>query len=276
MLLNRIIFAAIILISLIRFDLFAQPDSVEVYLIDSYITPETPHTFILSFFTSEKAKSKVLIDNEYEYPVSKKLEDNHQIKIDVSELEFKKENIPFIITIEDSLGNENKSEVYEVELPRQIKIKDESNFLLLCLFGGTVFLLPNPVYVNAKGKSYFSLTKEIPLISLQKQGFTYPAGYFSVEYSHIFNAPIKNFFRAGYKHIIEIPFFQYLSPGINYTTNFNGFNAVSPELSIGLFRILNTFIVYSKYRYNLKPGGSENNFHEISIGLYSNFFSLYL
>lgn len=272
----KIIISTVILVSLVKSDLIAQPDSIEVYLIDSYITPEVPHTFILSFFTSEKARSKVLINNKYEYPVSENLEDNHQTRIDVSGLEFEKESVPFVIIIEDSLGNKNKSEIYEVELPKQIEIKDESNFLLLCLFGGTVFLLPNPVYVNANGESYFSLTKEIPLISLQKQGFTYPAGYFSVEYSHIFNAPVKNFFRAGYKHIIEIPFFQYVSPGINFTTNFNGFNAVSPEISIGLFRILNTFIVYSKYRYNLKPGGSEDNFHEISIGLYSNFFSLYL
>jgi hypothetical protein len=173
------------------------------------------------------------------------------------------------------LGNKYTSEQYDFQLPQEVKVKSESNFLLLCLFGGSVFLLPAPTYVYANHNSYFSLTKEIPLISLSKKGFTYPAGYFSLEYSHIFNAPNKNYLRIGYKQIIEIPGIQYLSPGINGFTNFKGFNGISPELSAGLFKILDTFILYVRYRYNAKPGETGSEFQEISLGLYSNFFSLY-
>lgn len=270
---------AFVLIALIfisfEIQLRAQTDSVEINVIDNFVTPEKPHNFILSFFTSENVKSKVLIDNNYEYTVSDTFNDIHKTRIDISMLDFKKQDIPFVIIVEDSLGNKYKSQQYDFQLPQEVKVKSESNFLLLCLFGGSVFLLPAPTYVYANHNSYFSLTKEIPLISLSKKGFTYPAGYFSLEYSHIFNAPNKNFLRIGYKQIIEIPGIQYLSPGINGVTNFKGFNGISPELSAGLFKILDTFILYVRYRYNVKPGETGSEFQEISIGLYSNFFSLY-
>ncbi len=251
-------------------------DSVEVYLIDSFVTPEAPHTFMLSFFTSAPAKSKVIIGNSYSYEVSTELAESHKINIDLSDLHFKEKNVPFIIQVEDSAGHQFTSEKYEFELPEETKVEGGSNFLLLCVFGAAVFGLPSPVYVKENNDDYFSLTKEIPLVSIRGGGYRYPLGYFSVEYSHIFNAPFKNFFRVGYKHIIEIPGLEYLSPGINGFTNFKGFNGISPELSVGLFRIINTFTVYARYRFNVKPGEKGSEFHEFSIGLYSSFFSLYL
>lgn len=251
-------------------------DSIEVYLIDSFVTPEVPHTFMLSFFTSAPAKSKVVIDNSYVYEVSTEFSESHKINIDISDLSFKQKYVPFIILVEDSLGNQYTSEKYEFELPEEPKVEGDSNFLLLCLFGATVFGLPSPVYVREKSEDYFSLTKEIHIISIRGGGYRYPTGYFSAEYSHIFNAPVKNFLRIGYKHIIEIPGIEYVSPGISGFTNFNGFNGISPELSLGLFRVVNTFTVYARYRFNAKPGESGSEFHEFSIGLYSSFFSLYL
>ena len=231
-----------------------ESDSVEVYLIDSFITPEVPHTFMLSFFTSAPAKSKVIIENSYSYEVSPELTESHKINIDISDLHFKEKNVPFIIQVEDSAGHQFSSEKYEFELPEETKVEGGSNFLLLCAFGAAVFGLPSPVYVKEKGDDYFSLTKEIPLVSIRGAGYRYPVGYFSVEYSHIFDAPVKNFVRVGYKHFIEIPGIEYISPGINGFTNFNGFNGISPELSVGLFRIINTFTVYARYRFNAKPG----------------------
>ncbi len=251
-------------------------DSIEVTVIDSYVSPEKPYTFMLSFFTSSECKSKVLIDNKYEYPVSTKYTVNHNIKIDLSNLNFKTKSIPYIITVRDSAGHTFKSDVYDFELPGEVKIQSESNFLLLCLFGGTVFALPSPVYVSQNGKNYFSITKEIPIISIRSSNFNYPAGYFSAEYSHIFNAPYKNFLRIGYKQLIVVPGIQYVSPGLDWFTNFKGFNGASAELSIGWFKLLNTFTVYTRYRFNLEPNDTKNNFHEISIGLYSSFFSVYL
>jgi hypothetical protein len=146
---------------------------------------------------------------------------------------------------------------------------------LLCLLGGTVFILPSPIYVNWEGKSYFSLNKEIPLIFIRSSGFSYPTGYFSFEYSYIFHAPVRNFLRIGYKHLIEIPGIEYVSPGVNGFTNLKSFNGISPELSIGWFKILDTFTLYSRFRYNFKPGAKYSEFSEISIGLYSGFFAIY-
>jgi hypothetical protein len=252
-----------------------ESDSVEVYLIDSFVTPEVPHTFVLSFFTSAPAKSKVVIDKSYAYEVSNKLTESHKIDIDISKLEFKTKNVPYVILVEDSMGRQYSSEEYEFELPEEPKIQSGSNFLLLCLFGALDFGLPYPVYVKEKTGDYFSLTKEIPLISIRGSSYRYPSGYFSVEYSHIFKAPVKNFLRIGYKHIIPVPGIEYISPGLNGFTNFKGFNGISPELSLGLFRIVNTFTVYARYRFNAKPGDAGSEFHEFSIGLYSSFFSLY-
>jgi hypothetical protein len=258
--------------------LYAQEeaDTVEVDLIDSFVTPEVPHTFMLSFFTSTPAKSKVIIENSYVYTVSTELTESHKINIDLSDLSFKAKDVPFVILVEDSSGHRYTSEKYEFELPEEPKIEGGSNFLLLCLFGATVFALPSPVYVLEKSKDYFSLTKEIPIISLRGSGYRYPNGYFSAEYSHIFNAPVKNFLRIGYKHIIPVPGIEYISPGINGFTNFTGFNGISPEISIGLFRIVNTFTLCARYRFNAKPGESGSEFHEFILGLYSSFFSLYL
>jgi hypothetical protein len=154
-------------------------------------------------------------------------------------------------------------------------IKQDNNFLLLCLLGGTVFILPYPVYAYWNGTPYFSLTKEIPLVFLRGGSFSYPLGYFSLEYSYIFNAPVRNFLRVGYKHIFEVPGIEFISPGINVVTNFKGFNGISPEVSIGWFRIFNTFTLYSRFRYNIKPGNTKNEFKEISLGLYSGFFAIY-
>ena len=277
---GKYILITLLLVLIFSVSFFAQDtnngqDSIEVTVIDSYVSPEKPFTFMLSFFTSSDCKSKVLIDNKYEYPVSKKYSVNHNIKIDLTNLSFKTKSIPYIITVEDSAGHIYKSDKYDFELPGEVKIQSESNFLLLCLFGGTVFALPSPVYVSQNNKSYFSLTKEIPIISIRSSNFSYPLGYFSAEYSHIFNAPYKNFLRLGYKQLIVLPGIQYISPGADWFTNFKGFNGVSVELSLGLFKILNTFTVYTRYRFNIAPGNSKNNFHEISIGLYSSFFSVY-
>lgn len=270
-----IFFSAFLTVSVFADANTSEEDSVEVTVIDSYVTPEIPHTFLLSFFTSSKCKSKIIIDNKYKYDVSDTLAVDHNVKVDLTNLSFKTKSVPYIILVQDSLGKTYKSDIYEFDLPSELKLKSESNFLLFCLFGGVVFALPSPVYVSEKSGNYFSLTKEIPIISLRSANFNYPIGYFSAEYSYIFNASNKNLVRLGYKHIINIPGIEYISPGISGFTNFNGFNGIGVELSVGWVRIFNTFTVYTRYRYNIKPADSESVFHEISIGLYSSFFSFY-
>ncbi len=273
-----IVFVISILISIRGFaQVSGSPkDSIDITVIDSYVTPEIPHTFLLSFFTSVNCKSKVVIDGKYTYAVSDILTENHNVKIDLTNLHFRKKEIPFYIIVDDSSGNISKSTINTFDLPGDIRIDEgDSNFLLLCLFGATVFALPAPVYVTGPGGNYFSLTKEIPIISFRSKNFIYPAGYFSAEYSYVFKASSKNFLRIGYKELFETPVFQYISPGVDGFTDFRGFNGISAEVSLGLFRMLNTFTLYTRYRYNFKPGEGGSQFSEISIGLYSSFFSVY-
>jgi hypothetical protein len=253
----------------------AQQDTIEIYIIDNFVTPELPHKLMLSFFTSEVCKSKLNINGTNEIVISGEPTDNHKIQVDLSNYALKSTVNFFTIIVEDELGNSYSSEKDEFEIPKEITVVGGSNFLMFCLFGGVVFALPSPVYILTKESQYFSLTKEIPLIFLKSSGYNYPTGYFSVEYSHIMNAPVRNFFRTGYKHIIEIPGLEYVSPGLNYVTNFKGYNGISPEISLGLFKIFNTFTVYSRYRFNAKPGDPGSEFHEISLGLYSGFFAIY-
>jgi hypothetical protein len=216
-----------------------------------------------------------MIDKKYEYKISDTLTTNHSIKIDLTNLSFKTKSVPYAIIAQDSAGKKYETSGYEFELPGEVKIQSESNFFLLCLFGGAVFALPAPTYVSQNGTNYFSLTKEIPIISFRSPNYNYPSGYFSAEYSHIFKAPDQNFFRLGYKHMLPVPSIEYVSPGVNWFTTFKGFNGVSAELSLGLVKIFNTFTVYTRYRYNFQPGRGGNQFNEISIGLYSSFFSVY-
>ena len=256
-------------------DISAEADSVEIDIIDSYVTPETPHKFMLSFYTDREVTSNISIAGKYNYTISDKPADFHKFNLDISNLDFKQREVNYVITVKDSAGNEFKSQKYDFYLPQEVKVKSESNFLLFCLFGGTVFALPSPAYVSEPGGTYFSLTKEIPVISFRSQNFNYPFGYFSLEYSHIFRAHVKNFLRAGYKQIIPVPGIEYVSPGINWFSNLKGFNGISPEVTVGWFRLFNTFTVYTRYRYNFQLDKTGNEFHEISIGLYSSFFSVY-
>ncbi len=269
-----LLLCAIVLTSI---NLYSQEtDSIEVYLIDAYVKPELPHEFTLSFFTSDLCKSKVIIDDNYEYTVSDELSDMHNLEIEITDLEFNDKIVNFLIVYEDEAGNKYIGETFDFDLPYEPEIKSGSDFFQVCLFAGAIFLLPYPNVVFQNGESNFSLTKEIPLISFRSKSRRYPAGYLSLEYSYIFNASAKNYLRAGYKQFYELPHIEYLSPGVSLYTNFLGNNGIGLETSIGLFTIVDTFTLYTRYRFNIKMGDSPGNFQEISLGLYSSFFSFYL
>ena len=256
----------------------AESDSlgIEVFLIDAYVKQEPPYIFILSFYTSEVCLSNVIIDNKYEYLVSNGLSEAHSAKIDITTLKFLDKNVSFVIETIDSLGNKNKSEAFEFDLPYEPTISEGSSIWTLCLFAGSVFLLPMPGTAQYKAEGYYSLTKEIPIVSFRSKKGNYPSGYFSFEYTYIFEAESNSILRMGYKRIYPIDILEYISPGVTAYTNFSGQNGFAPELSIGWFTLLDTFTLYTRYRYNYKPGDSNSNFHEINLGLYTRFFSLYL
>ncbi|MBP9582715.1 MAG: hypothetical protein KBE38_11205 [Ignavibacterium sp.] len=249
---------------------------MEVYLIDAYVKQEPPYTFILSFYTSEVCLSNVIIDGKYEYQVSNELSEAHSAQIDISDLKFLDRNINFVIETIDSLGNKNLSEEFEFDLPYEPEIGEGSSIWTLCLFAGSVFVLPMPGYVNANGNHYYSLTKEIPIVSFRAKKGNYPSGYLAFEYTYIFDAENKNFARLGYKKLFPIDYIEYISAGATAYTNFSGQNGFAPEISLGWFTLFDTFTVYTRYRYNFKPNDSNSNFHEINLGLYTRFFSLYL
>lgn len=256
-------------------------DSIEVFLIDSYITPEMPHKFKLTFYTSDSCKSRVVMGGKYEFVVSKDYAEEHKAEIDLTNLQFDSTDVPFIIYVEGKNGKTNASESFEVAYPveNQTEVKNGgSSLLVMCCFGGVIFGLPSPGYISWGGKSYFSLTKEIPILSLLTSSYKNPVGYFSVEYSYIFqlDKEDRNFLRFGYKHIFPLPYIEYVSPGLNAFSNLGGFNGISPEVSLGLLKIYDVFTLYTKYRYNVKPGQSGSDFHEIMIGLYSGFFTFHL
>lgn len=259
----------------------SDADSVEVYLIDSYITPEMPYKFKLTFSTSQRCISKVILMNKYTFDVSKELSEDHKAEIDVSSLKFDSSLVPFVILVQDSLGRKNYSEQFETALPGQYKIESKdggSTVLLNCCIGGIIFGLPAPAYVSMGGKDYFSVVKEIPILSIYAYESNYPVGYFAVDYQHVFNAPERNFFKFGYKHIFEMRGIEYLSAGIKALSNFDSYNGLSAELSAGLFRFYDIFTVYTKYSYNKKLGrnGPDDEFHSISLGLFSSAFTLHL
>jgi hypothetical protein len=259
----------------------AQTDTtasaVEIFIIDSYITPETPNKFVLSFSTSDSVTSKLIINDKKILDVSKTLSENHKIELELNKLNLDSAMFQYVVAVYDRRGNETRSEIYQVELPKGLIISDEQNVGLfsVCL-GGIVFAIPSPAYLRMNNEHHFSISKEIPLFSFYSVGYNYPSGYFGVEYSYIFDSDRKNFLRTGYKQIIQVPEIKYISPGVNYFTDFKGYNGFSAELSIGLFQIQNVFTFYTRYRYNFQFKNNGTAFHEISIGLFSNFFSLNL
>lgn len=268
-----------ILILLLTF-CFAQnePEELEVFLIDSYITTKTPPKFILSFFTSDSCKAKIKLDEKYEIEVSTALTDEHRLELDVSDYSFSGQIIFYEILV--TRGNSYKV-ADKIELPLNFDIKEvqEMNYSLfkMCCIGGAVFGMPYPTYFNIDGKDYFAVTKEIAFLTFSGSDFNYPDGYIGAEYAHIFRSEnVKNILRIGYKQIFTIPYLEFISPGISGFTDFSGHNGLSPEISIGFMKISSIFTLYGRYRYNFVPVKNGLDFNEITIGLYSSFFSINL
>jgi len=255
-----------------------QTDSIgmEIFLIDAYVKQEPPYIFILSFYTSEVCLSNVVIDNKYEYLVSSGLSEAHSAKIDITALNFLDKNVSFVIETIDSSGIKSKSEAFEFDLPYEPIISEGSSIWTLCLFAGSVFVLPMPGSMHYSSVGYYTLTKEIPIISFRSKKGNYPSGYISAEYTYRFGDQDNHYLRGGYKRIIPIDYIEYISAGVSAYTNFSGQNGLAPEVSLGWFTLFDTFTLYTRYRYNFKPGDSNSNFHEINLGLYTRFFSLYL
>ncbi|MCP5061181.1 MAG: hypothetical protein GY936_01795 [Ignavibacteriae bacterium] len=271
---NTTIFLLIFSISIVSYS--QEAEEVDIFIINSFVTPEVPHTFNLSFFTSEAVKASIKIDDKDEIIISDKYLEDHSAQIDFTNYKFTKSEVPYIITVEDESGNKTISEINEIILPYDefIETKEGSNPVTTLLFGMGLWLLPSPNLIIYQNENYFGITKEIPIVTFYSSGYAKPAANISLEYSHVYNVPIADFLRVGYKQIYYVDYIEFISPGVNIFTNFNGFNGVGTEVSLGIFSFFEAFTVYSKYRYNFQPSNTNNNFHEVSLGLYSHFFTI--
>ena len=255
--------------------ILCQSGSTQIYLIDSYIAPEKPLKLNVSFFTTQTTTSKILISNKFEYTISDKLTSLHKVKIDISNFGLKDTILTFKIIVKSSNYVITESQTYLVDYPKIISVGKESNFLLFGMLFASIFIIPTPSYAFTEDGNHFSITKEIPLISFRSESINFPRSYFALEYTHIYNTDRSNFLRIGYKYIKEIPVVKFISPGIDIVTNFDGFNGIGVGVSLGLFNVVDTFTLYVRYRYNFQQSHSERNFSEISLGLYTNFFSVH-
>ncbi len=270
------IISIIIVLVTLSTSLHSQVVVPEIFIIDAFVTPETPHTLKLSYFTSEEVKTQVIIDEKYTIDVSEEFIEDHSAEIDFTNYSFYEKFVPYQIISEMRNGELFESEIFELVLPYDefIETKEGDNPISTILFGVFLYLLPSPNMLLTENDNYFSLTKELPIVTFYSSGYNYPSGNISLEYTHIYESSINNFFRLGYKHFIPIDVFEYISPGLTGFTNFNGFNGIGGEVSLGLFKFYDVFTVYSQYRYNVKPSETNQYFHEISIGLYSHFFTI--
>lgn len=252
-----------------------EEEYAEIFVIDSYITPKPPYKFKLTFFTDSEVKSKLILDNKHEFEINTEFKDEHKAEIDLTEYSFDSLFIPYYVILIDKQGKETKTEINEVEYPyeEEVQVSKFESIVRMCA-GSLVFLIPSPGVVWSGGEEYFSLSKELPLFSFYAGGYNYPFGYLGLEYTYIFKAPQRNYLRFGYKHIFEVPIFEFVSPGVDVFTNFLGLNGVSPEVTLGLFKINNAMTIYSRYRYSFQPNNTSMNFHDVSIGIFSHFFSL--
>ncbi len=258
---------------------FAQDEvaEIDIFVIDSYVTPDTPHKVKLTFFTSENVKAKILFDGNDEIEVSNQYLEEHKFEMPLSKLKYDSTSIPYQIVVEDSSGMEFSSEEFDLYLPEDynLEIKNNSNFLDLCL-GGILYLIPSPTVMNTyPSKLNYSLTKELPIISFYNSGYNFPSSYVGIEYSYLLNMVNNNrhYLRVGYKIIFQTKIIKYVSPGINITTNFNEFNGISPEVSFGLFKFYETFTLYTRLRYNYNIDTGQDDFMELSIGLFTSSIS---
>jgi len=256
---------------------YAQDEitEIDIFVIDSYVTPEEPHKVMLTFFTSENVKAKIKFEGNDELVVSSEYLEEHKFELFLNKLNYDSTSIPFKIEVENKNGKKVTSEVFDLYLPDEynFEIKNNSNFLDLCL-GGILYLIPSPTLTNVYNRLNYSLTKELPVISFYGSGYNFPSSYFSIEYSYLFNSgSYSNFFRVGYKYIFQTKIIKYVSPGINVTSNFDNFTGLSPEISFGLFKFYETFTLYTRFRYNYNMNDSPSDFMELSIGLFTSSLS---
>ncbi|MDA3860526.1 MAG: hypothetical protein PF445_04815, partial [Melioribacteraceae bacterium] len=101
----------IILLSLFT-TFFAQDEvnEIDIFVIDSYVAPETPHKIMLTFFTSESVKANINFDGNDEIEVSSEYLEEHRFEMLLSKLNYDSTSIPYKIIGENGGGLKSSSE----------------------------------------------------------------------------------------------------------------------------------------------------------------------
>ena len=257
--------------------LFAQEEPVEFYIIDSYVTPETPHIFKLTFFTSDSCTTKILFNNNKTYAISKRLNTDHKFTLNLTGFVFDSAFVPFYLIAKNKAGKEFKSEKFEVELPDDkelLQSESGGSIFNICL-GGVSILIPSAgVYKPQGGEFKFSLSKQLPFITFGNIGGKYPAGYLALNYTYVFNNEFSNFLGITYKGIWQPGLIEYLALGGGVYSNLKGGYGFSPELEIGLVRIFNGYTLFVKEKFNWNVFLTGENANQIFVGIYAPFFSI--
>ncbi len=273
----KIIFASLLLVFVTFLNSLSAQENTEVFLIDNYVETDKDPTFVLSFFTDVKCRSRIILDNKHTIEISETPMLDHKAEINIADFVFETDIVEFTIYLNFD-DKYIESETFELELIYEF---DEArgtsqSIFTMCCIGGAFFGMPYPTYLRMNGKDYFSITKEFAVLTVSGESFNYPAGYLSLEYAHALRAPVQNVVRLGYKHIWEIPHLEFVSPGISIFTDFDGSEGLGTEFTIGLFKLSSMFTVYTRYRYNFMLKNTSVHFSEITLGLYSSFFSFNL
>lgn len=267
---------ALVLLPFAFGSLHAQREAIEFYVVDSYVTPETPHTFKLTFFTSDSCTTKILFNNKKRFDISRKLSDEHKFTLDLTGYAFDSTSVPFVLIAKDKFGNVFKSEEFEVELPDDASLlqsEGSGSFFNLCI-GGISLLVPSVgVYFTSIDSLKFSLSKEIPFLTFNNIGAKYPSGYLALSYSYVFKNSSKNFVGISYKKIFEFNLLEYVALGGGIYTDFKGAYGFSPDVELGLFRIFDDYTLFLQYKFNLNISDYGGNANQIYLGLYAPFFS---
>jgi hypothetical protein len=227
------------------------------------------------FNTSDSCKSKIVLQDKDTITISETLTDNHKKLIDLSKYKFDSTASYFTILVETSSGVKTTSERFEIQAPAEKQPETSGGEFISCVYGGVIFLVPTVDMNFFKDKNHIGLSKELPLVSFYNGGYTYPETFISAEYSYVFGVPQKNYLRLGYKYLIQTDYGKFFVLGLNGFTSFKGYNGISPEVTWGAFTYNEVFTVYARYRYNTNFKNPANSFSEVSIGLYSWFFSVH-
>lgn len=274
----KILLPIIFILLFVQFIHVAQPADTpfDIYLIDSYVTPEIPNKVVISFITGDSTTSKIKFKNSREFVVSDIFTETHKFEIEFEKLGIPGPQIFYDIIAENNAGIISTLENNLIEISEGLKISDEndSGLFQTCCIGSVIFFFPSASLSISENTTYFGISKELPLFSFYSKGYNYPFGYIGAEYSYFFNAEQKHRLNIGYKHIFELSFIKFISVGANYSTLFEGRHYFSSEITAGLFQIENVFTIYLRYRYLQPFSNNHSKVQFLSIGLYSHFFSL--